>query len=63
VRNAKFNSCFLASGDRLDEANLRHLHSALRGNIGVLGLYGVLWCFRGNIGVLGLNRALEGYLG
>jgi len=49
VRNAKFNSCFLASGDRLDEANLRHLHSALRGNIGVLGL---LWGF----------RALYGYL-
>jgi len=25
VRNAKFKSCFLAPGDRLDEANLRHL--------------------------------------
>jgi len=43
VRNAKFKSCFLAPGDRLDEANLRRLHSALRGNIGVLGL---LWGFR-----------------
>jgi len=38
VRNAKFKSCFLAPGDRLDEANLRPLHSAFMGFYGVLGV-------------------------
>jgi len=39
VRNAKFNSCFLAPGDRLDEVVLGLCIALLRGNIGVFGLY------------------------
>jgi len=40
VRNAKFKSCFLAPGDRLDEAVSGLCIALLRGNIGVFGL---LW--------------------
>jgi len=44
VRNAKFNSCFLAPGDRLDEAVLGLCIALLRGNIGVFGL---IWALKG----------------
>jgi len=38
VRNAKFKSCFLAPGDRLDEAVSGLCIALLRGNIGVFSL-------------------------
>jgi len=44
VRNAKFKSCFLAPGDRLDEAVLGICIALLRSNIGVFSL---IWGLEG----------------
>jgi len=49
VRNAKFKSCFLAPGDRLDESVLGLCIALLRGNIGVFGL---LWGLEGYLALL-----------